>query len=191
MEWPFHTSAWYPSRVKIAGRRLAPPTLGHWRLLECARSPFAVGGRAAPEDTALAVAVLSRPWRKARRMLRGGWRLALATAFLRPTADDARDLRDWLSEVWRMAERFVPDGAPRRAARGRCAPESEIVAAEAVAGGWLGLLPDPPRTVWDAPLPMLLLAGTAAREAAGAEFETAGEAARAERMSKGRARNGR
>lgn len=187
MEWPSHAAAWYPSRVEIAGRRLAPPALGHWRLLECARSPFAVGGRAAPEDTALALAVLSRPWRRARRMLRGGWRLALATAFLRASAADARALGDWLAEVWRTPERFVKDGAPRRSPRSFCAPESELVAAEAVAGGWLALLPDPVPTVWDAPLPMLLLAGVAAREVAGAEFETAEEAEMAER----RARHGR
>lgn len=170
MEHIRHTAAWFPSRVEIAGRRLMPPTLGHWRLLECVGSPFACGGRAADADTALALAILSRPWRRAWRMLRSPLRRALAVA-RRADAADALALSAWLDEAWWQPERYVKDGE-RRTSFAPCTPCSVRLAAAAVRDGWLWLCPEKPESVWDMPIPLMLFSKIAFEEDDGAEYET-------------------
>ena len=179
MEFLCHTAAWFPARVRIAGVRLAPPTLGHWRLLECAGSPFALGGPATPAATALALAVLSRPWRKARRMLASEWRRAYALASVRPSPADAADLRDWLAECWNGPERYVRDGEgrPSEEAAPPCCPVAVRIACAAVRDRLCEALSRPAASVWDAPVPELLLLRAAFDENAGAEYESPGDAA--------------
>lgn len=178
MEHLRHTAAWFPSRVEIAGRRLMPPTLGQWRLLECCDSPFAAGGSASREETALALAILSRPWRAGMRMLRSEWRKALALAPWRlPPPSASRELAAWLLECWWAPERYVEDGAaPSPEAFAPCAPGAVRLAARAVRENWLAFVPVPCETVWDAPIPHLMLAVVAFSENDGGEFEAPGEA---------------
>jgi len=176
MEWTGHTAAWFPATAVIGGRRLGVPTLGQWRLLECCGSPFAEGGVAGPRDAALALVLLSRPWRSGRRLLRSRWRTALATLRCPPGGASA-ELAEWLRAAWWVPERFDDgrggDGFPP------CAPASLRIAALAVRGRWLEMLPDPCPSVWDAPIPGLLLARVVADEISGGSYATPGEADRA------------
>ena len=155
-----------------------PPTLGQWRLLECCDSPFASGGSATREETALALAVLSRPWRAGMRLLRSEWRKALALAPWRlPPPSASRELAAWLDECWWSPERYVEDGsAPSPEAFEPCAPRAVRIAARAVRENWLAIVPVPCESVWDAPVPHLMLALVAFSENDGAEFEAPGEA---------------
>lgn len=176
MEYIRHTAAWFPSRVEIAGRRLMPPTLGQWRLLECCASPFAWGGVASREETALALAILSRPWRAGMRLLQSEWRKALALAPWRlPPPSASRELATWLDEAWWQPERYVKDGEGRTSFA-PCTPCSVRLAAAAVRDGWLWLCPGKPESVWDMPIPLMLFSKIAFEEDDGAEFEAPGEA---------------
>jgi hypothetical protein len=178
MEHLRHTAAWFPSRVEIAGRRLMPPTLGQWRLLECCDSPFASGGSATRVETALALAILSRPWRAGMRLLRSEWRKALALAPWRlPPPSASRELDAWLWECWWSPDRYVEDGAtPSPEAFAPCASRAVRIAARAARENWLAVVPVPCESVWDAPIPHLLLALVAFSENDGTEFEAPGEA---------------
>ena len=69
MEYVAHKAVWFPDRLRLAGRTLHPPTLGQMRLLEAINSPLRFGGTAEALDVALALYVLSTPWRRARRAL--------------------------------------------------------------------------------------------------------------------------
>jgi hypothetical protein len=69
MEYVAHKAVWFPDRLRLAGRTLRPPTLGQIRLLEAINSPLRFGGRVETLDVALALYVLSTPWRRARRAL--------------------------------------------------------------------------------------------------------------------------
>jgi hypothetical protein len=62
----------------VCGRRLAPFTLGHLRLLECIESPYLTGGVVKRVDTFAAVAIVSMPWRVARWVIGRQFCLALA-----------------------------------------------------------------------------------------------------------------
>ena len=180
MEHLRHTAAWFPARAEIAGRRIAPPTLGQWRLLECCASPFAWGGVASREETALALAILSRPWRKARRMLASPWRKALAVAaMLRRVVmpRHAAMLSAWLGECWSGPERYVEEGRSRPSAEAAppCCPAAVRIAVAAVRDRLCGALADPVASVWDAPVPEMLMLRTAFEENSGAEYESADE----------------
>jgi len=69
MEYIEHKAVWFPSAVRIAGLRLRPMTLGQLRLLEACNSPFVTGGQADADDCAIALWMLSTPWRRARRVM--------------------------------------------------------------------------------------------------------------------------
>lgn len=77
MEYIAHKSVWFPSVVRVAGYRLRPPTLGQIRLLEATSSPFIIGGPVDLADVAIALHILSTPWRRARRQIAALWPIAL------------------------------------------------------------------------------------------------------------------
>ena len=86
-------------------------------------------------------------------------------------------LAAWLAECWWAPERYVEDGsAPSPEAFAPCAPGAVRLAARAVRENWLAIVPVPCETVWDAPVPHLMLALVACSEIDGGEFEAPGEA---------------
>lgn len=86
-------------------------------------------------------------------------------------------LAAWLAECWWAPERYVEDGsAPSPEAFAPCAPGAVRLAAHAVRENWLAIVPVPCETVWDAPVPHLMLALVACSEIDGGEFEAPGEA---------------
>lgn len=177
MEHLPHTIAWFPARAKVAGRRLAPPTLGHWRLLESCASPFAYGGVATRADTALALAILSRPWRRARRMLASPWRRALALAVL-PRPGAWLDLQAWLDAAWASPERYRDDAArPKSEAAAPGTPVSVRLAAAAVRDRLAEACVEKVSSVWDIRITELLMLRAAFDENAGAEYESPEDAA--------------
>ena len=173
MEHVSHIAAWFPARVKIAGVRLSPPTLGHWRLLEAAGSPFAVGGEANVADVRAALAVLTLPWRKASRLLPRQRRFALRCAWKggRATIADARALEEWLGCVWRTPERYVKDGEASGDGFPPCCGLAVRYAMRANRLSLIRLFPFGARNVWDLPVPFVLWGCVAAAELDGAEFE--------------------
>jgi len=78
-----HVHAVFARAFPILGVRLLPLRLGHWRLLEALESPFVFQLRkgavesASGRDLVLAVAVCSRSYRAARRLLLSPARLAV------------------------------------------------------------------------------------------------------------------
>jgi hypothetical protein len=91
--WTAHKAAWYPGKMRVCGRRLAPLTLGHLRLLECIESPYLAGGEAVPADLYAAVAIISMPWRVARWALGNEFAMSVAVWLLARRRNKAWDWR--------------------------------------------------------------------------------------------------
>ena len=71
MEYLQHKATFLPQpRIRLAGVLCGPAlTLGQLRLLEATNSPFLLGGQPAAADCAIALYLISTPWRRARRAL--------------------------------------------------------------------------------------------------------------------------
>ena len=196
MEYVQHKSVFLPNDVRIAGVRIGRVTLGHLRLLELAESPFLAGGEATTEDCAVALSLLSRPWRRGLWLLRSVRRLALRVAWMarfggcgRDTAATAGALRELVDRVLWHPERFEEEGreAPspfdlatgvsvRLAMRAAGLPLERLCHAKK--GAW--------DCVWDAPVDAVMMYAVAQEEARGAQFANPAEAEMAEDFENGK-----
>ena len=180
MEPLAHIAATFPAAVKIGGRRLAPPTLGQWRMLEAAGSPFASSAprEATADDVRVALEILAAPWRRTMRRLRRprlfglrAWLLGLGAS-----AKDGRNLMEWLDCAWKTPERFVKDGDASGVGFSPC---SSMAARYAMRANRLSLRRFVLRrveSVWDLTVPEALWGCVVAAELDGAEFESEDEA---------------
>jgi len=185
MEHTRHKAVFLPGEVRVAGVRVRRVTLGHIRLLELADSPFLLGGDAAPDDCAIALVLLSRPWREGLRLLRSArrmaWRVTWMTALRRRVGDAGTfaALRALVDRVLWTPERFAGDGMPghrpfalasglsvRLAMRAARLPMAGLC--HAGKGAW--------DCVWDVPADAVMLYAMADEESHGAQFMNAEEA---------------
>ena len=182
MEYVEHKAVWWPCAVCIAGLRIRPMTLGQLRLLDAVNSPFIAGGVADADDCAIALYLLSTPWRKARKSLGApallAWRLRLiAWRRVGDVSTTARELEAFVSRVLWVPERYETAGA----AASSFAPASGLAVRMAVRAARIGIgaLGHGRRgawgCVWDIPVDAVLAYGSAAAETEGQEYQTRSE----------------
>ena len=188
MEFVQHKTVFLPCDVRIAGYTIKRVTLGHIRLLELVESPFVTGGAITAEDCAIALIILSSPWRKGLRRLRSPGRFALRVkiAMMLHDCGSARTLDAVHAIVFRVhwaPERFV-DG--KQGSASPYAPSSPFSVRMAVraakipldrlchvkAGAW--------DCVWDVPVDAVMMYSVAQGESAGEKFMNPEEAEMAE-----------
>jgi hypothetical protein len=172
MEHLQHKAIWFPSRVRIGGRRLGPVTLGQLRLLECVNSPFLYSGPIELADIALALLILSRPWRFVRRLLPHPRFVFLLSPRLRASACTmiAATLDAYIADELWTPDMFQTEGSfgsSFPAASGRATRLARVVAGEGPA-----VSPFPRRSVWDFTCREASYACMLAAEARGTEFVT-------------------
>ena len=192
MEYLQHKTVFLPSDVRIAGFRIGRVTLGHIRLLELVESPFLLGGEWGAEDVAIALILLSRPWRMGLKRLRSPkWfslRVSVAMRLHDCGADTAEAVFALLNRAQWAPERFVEDGkdvgrafecatgiSVRIATRAARVPFSRLFHTEK--GAW--------DCVWDVPIDAVMLYCVAQEEAAGAQFMNPEEARMAKEIENG------
>jgi len=177
MEHLAHKAIWFPARIRIAGLRLAPLTLGTLRLLEATASPYILGGDATGADSGLALLVMALPWRLARRILaRPRLASALGMLFaLRVSPPDAIALGQWVAaELW-TPDRFTAPGASPAAFPAVTGLATTLAQRCLRAGP--AVTPFDRRSPWDYTVREATLLSIAQAEATGAEFTTREELA--------------
>lgn len=181
MEHLQHISAWFPSSPAIAGVRLHPLTLGHWRLLEAMGLPFAGRTERAPsvDDVRAALLVCSIGWRRAYKLVRHPTLFAVIASVKcrRATVADAIALQAYFSESWFKPERFVEDNgnAAKSAAYAPCCGAAIRVAMAAERAGVKRLARRLTPSIWDTTIAEALWIISCSEELSGAELESAEE----------------
>jgi len=191
VEYLEHTASWFPTPVRIGGVGLCVLTLGHYRLLEAASSPLTEGGDIDAEDVALALWILSRPWRSARKAMinprRMAARLALFGALHRRaiSAENVRKLVEYVKLASFMPDRYSckKTEAPQRVLENVTAFGMRL-ALRVCEFPWRDLCHENPGAwscVWDVPLSAAMAIATAQDERNGQEFQTPEETAEIEK----------
>lgn len=180
MEHLQHISAWFPSSPAIAGVRLLPLTLGHWRLLEAMGLPFTGRTERAPsvDDVRAALLVCSIGWRRAYRLVRHPTLFAIYASIKcrRATVQDAIALQAYFSESWFKPERFVEDtdgASAKSAAYAPCCGAAIRVAMAAERAGVKRLARRLTPCIWDVTIAEALWIISCSEELSGAELESA------------------
>jgi len=188
-----HNAIWATASARVAGVRLRPTTLGQWRLLEAAASPFAWGGRASADAVRVALEIVSQPWRRTARRMRSPRLFALRcwVRHLWADASDAARLRSWLDQQWASPPRYRERGRSPSEAYPPCCGPADRLAMRALAAGVPALAPSGARTVWDATVAEALWACVCRDELAGAEYQPRGEAEELERRRRAARRGAR
>ncbi len=174
MEHYYHKAAWFPPILKIGGVRVAPPTLGQWRILELMESPFVRGGKAAAKDVRSALLVFKTPWRRCRRAIMRHPKLFAWYAFVRfwrVTPIHCVEISAWLNEVWKHPEQYISDDAKPSQRFSPCSSSTVILALSLTRMRLPLITIDTVASVWDLSVPEALLLIVADAERRGAEFE--------------------
>ncbi len=172
MEYLQHKAVWFPGATRVAGHRLRPMTLGQLRLLEAVSSPFIPGGAVGAGDCALALWILSTPWRRARR-------LARLTARRARRAGTVAGIEEFIARCLWTPERYEPAGSPAPSAWSPATGLAVRLALRAVRTGTAALCHlrrGAWDCVWDIPVDAIMAYGTAAAEMEGAEYQDRAEA---------------
>lgn len=102
--WTLHKAALFPSRVRVCGVLLDPPTVGHYALLEAMESPFLFGGQVGVGDLLGTVILFSVS------PARAAWLVSHPIIFglrQRALAWRMRRLRLWFKDEVKKAERWI------------------------------------------------------------------------------------
>ena len=188
--WTAHKAAWYPGRMRICGRWLAPFTLGHLRILECIESPYVHGGQATRPDLYAAVALLSMPWRVARWFAgRPGalslavWALARREARCWHWQDESEALSQFVNDCLWTPEQYSKGGEDDGSAFGYSSSFSLRVAMRLAGHNMQALSRYPIRQVWDLPIVEALAWAVTASELSGRSYVTRDEMEQVEAMA--------
>lgn len=173
-----HIAAWYPSAPVIAGVRLRPLTLGHWRILEAMDSPFASRSSRAPtlEDVRAALCICSLSFKRAYKLSCNPYHLALVAMWRcrKASVMDSVALNAYFNESWFKPERYVEESgnAAKSRAYAPCCGAAIRIAMAAERAGVKRLARCNVESVWDVTIAEALWIISCSEELSGAELES-------------------
>lgn len=188
--WTAHKAAWYPGKMRVCGRRLAPFTLGHLRLLECIESPYLSGGDAVRSDLYAAVAIISMPWRVARLFVGNEFWLSVAVWLVARKEgrrfgwhEESQAFAKYVDDCLWVPEQYKQDGEEDGSVFGFSSSFSLRVALRLAGSNVQALSRYAVRQVWDIGIIEALALAVTASELSGRSYVTRDEIDQVEAMA--------